>query len=67
MITHAERRFGAWHGVRFAVGERCDRVADYTVASGIFNVQLGRPRAAWEALIETTLHEMFEASARGWL
>ena len=43
---------GALHpGLRFAVGERAGRVADYSVASGIFSVRLSTGDDAWLAHI----------------
>jgi SAM-dependent methyltransferase len=64
MVRRARRRH-AGAGTRFAVGRRCPRVADYTVASGIMNVKLGQPRAVWEAFVAATLGEMRRASRRG--
>jgi SAM-dependent methyltransferase len=50
---------------RFLVGQRADRTADYSVASGVFNVRLSTPDDAWLAHILGTLKEMDAASARG--
>jgi SAM-dependent methyltransferase len=40
-------------------------VADYTVASGIFNVKLDAPADAWEQHVLQTLSRLDELSARG--
>ena len=40
-------------------------VADYTVASGIFNVKLDTPVAEWASYVETTLTQMASLSRRG--
>jgi SAM-dependent methyltransferase len=39
--------------------------ADYTVASGIFNVRLAAPTEAWEAHVFRTLDRLHELSTRG--
>ncbi len=50
---------------RFVVGSRSPRVADYSVASGIFNVRLDVPLPVWERLVERTLRELRETSRLG--
>ena len=65
MVAHAERAFGTWPGVKFTVGARCGSYADYTIASGIFNVQFGYSRALWEQFVKVTLADMFRASCKG--
>ena len=55
-----------WHdeaGVRFVQGTRSPRVADYSIASGIFNVCGAIERDGWEGFIRTTLRAM-KASTR---
>ncbi len=49
----------------FAVGSKCGEVADYAVASGVFNVRLGRPLAAWEAYVEDILIDLNASSRIG--
>src|SRR3954454_15918014 len=39
-------------GVTFAVGSQCGQRADYSLASGVFNVRLGHAVAAWESYVE---------------
>jgi SAM-dependent methyltransferase len=57
---------GALHpGGRFAVGERAGRVADYSMASGIFSVRLSAGDDAWLAHILRTLDQLDAESRRG--
>ncbi|MBQ0821413.1 class I SAM-dependent methyltransferase [Microvirga terrae] len=46
-----------WSGgmIRFYHGWESPRSADYSIASGIFNVMLDQPRPRWENFIERTL------------
>ena len=65
MVRRAKRK---WRGVPdagFIQATRPSRVADYSVASGIFNVQLDQPTDLWEAFIATTLRDLRAASRRG--
>lgn len=63
MVAQA-RRLWARRDARFEVGHRPARVADYSVASGVFNVKLGHTTQAWEALIRATLLDLRETSRR---
>lgn len=65
MIQAARARYAGDARARFAsdVGEL--DVADYVVASGIFNVRLRTPDAAWEAYMRDTLDQMADRAARG--
>lgn len=65
MVTAAGRRFQGVTECRFFVGDRPDSVADYCVASGIFNVRLECPDEDWRAYIEKTLDIMDRSSTRG--
>lgn len=62
MIALAQQRHGA---ERFVVGSRSPRQADYAVASGIFNVRLETPVAAWEKHVEDTLDALHAHTTRG--
>jgi SAM-dependent methyltransferase len=65
MIAAARR---TWRGVpwaRFAAGDAAARTADYSVASGIFNVKLEQPAADWETFIAGTLDGLNASSRRG--
>jgi SAM-dependent methyltransferase len=64
MVSRARRRFSG-PDRRFVVGKASPRVADYSVASGIMNVNCGHSRATWEGFIATMLEQMRRASRRG--
>lgn len=49
----------------FSSAPQLDCIADYSIASGIFNVRFSETEAAWKDYILTTLHNMNEFSARG--
>jgi SAM-dependent methyltransferase len=65
MIRRARRRFRGRDGVRFVQGHRCPGVADYAIASGIFNVQRDQPLPLWEAFIADTLAHLHATSRLG--
>jgi len=50
---------------QFAIAPGATRIADYSVASGIFNVKLSRGRREWERLIARTLLDMHAHSRLG--
>ncbi|CCD96681.1 putative S-adenosyl-L-methionine (SAM)-dependent methyltransferase [Bradyrhizobium sp. ORS 375] len=64
MISRARRRF-AGPQRRFVVASESPRVADYSVASGIMNVNVGYAREAWEDYVKAMLERMFATSRRG--
>ncbi|WP_298927439.1 trans-aconitate 2-methyltransferase [uncultured Ramlibacter sp.] len=49
----------------FAAGHTSPRTADYTVASGVFNVKLRCGQARWIRHIEDCLRQLFETSRHG--
>ena len=65
MIDAARRRHAACTNARFVLGARLTERADYSVASGIFNVRLGRSDDEWRAYLEATLHDLDGASRCG--
>lgn len=65
MIRSAEQRHRGVQQARFLLGSEPDRVADYGVASGIFNVRLGRNDAEWQAYLEATLDVLDRTSRIG--
>jgi len=65
MIAAASRQWDGIADAAFAIGSNCPRVADYTVASGIFNVKLDQPVAVWEEFIRATLEDMSACSTLG--
>jgi SAM-dependent methyltransferase len=65
MIAKAEELHRGRPGCRFLAGERADRVADFAVASGIFNVKLSTANAAWRSHVVETLEVISVGSRRG--
>ena len=64
MVSRARRRFSR-PDCRFVVGTASPRIADYSVASGIMNVNCNYSRAIWEGFVATTLREMRRTSRLG--
>jgi len=65
MIAEAGELHPATEEVAFVGEERALGVADYTVASGIFNVKLQVPAVEWEAYVLETLGAIDGLSRRG--
>jgi SAM-dependent methyltransferase len=65
MIRSAEQRHRGRPQARFVLASQPDAVADYGVASGIFNVRLGRSDAEWRAYVEATLDILDRTSRLG--
>lgn len=65
MIWAAEHRYQDTTQARFILASEPDQVADYGVASGIFNVRLGRSDAEWRAYLEANLDILDRASRIG--
>lgn len=65
MIRRAQRRWRGRVGVRFVRGHAPPEIATYSIASGIFNVQLDQPLPAWEDFIAAALHDLYHTSACG--
>ena len=62
MIRHAKRLWKHCGHASFVIGNSSPRIADYSVASGIFNVKLDQPIDFWERFIADTLADMHAAS-----
>jgi len=65
MIDEARRLWGKRPQTEFLVANASPRVADYSLASGIFNVKLNQSEALWTHFVETTLTAMRAASRKG--
>lgn len=65
MIAAAQKSQSESKHCRFIVGTRADRVAEYTVASGIFNVRSGIDDASWRFHVNAVLDSMRETSTAG--
>lgn len=63
MVEAAQRQFGE-RGC-FEVGSRCHRVADYSVASGLFNVQNDVAPSDWQTFILGVLDDLNTHSRLG--
>jgi SAM-dependent methyltransferase len=64
MVAHAQDAWRNCTGAAFEVGS-ITRPADYSVASGIFNVRLDEPLRLWERFVADTLRTMAAGSRRG--
>lgn len=65
MIEAARRLWQHHSQARFSVDSACHNVADYSLASGVFNVKLDWPVDAWEDYIESILLDLRANSRRG--
>lgn len=65
MVQRARRLWRGHASARFVRGHESPRLADYSVASGIFNVQRDQPRDVWEAFVATTLDQLHRTSRLG--
>ena len=65
MVVAARRLWRGRRSTAFHVGADIPRCADYSVASGIFNVRIHEPLPLWEDFIADTLRQMAQTSARG--
>ncbi len=65
MVQAAEHRHKSFPKARFVLAGEPDQIADYGVASGIFNVRLGRSDGEWRDYLETTLDVLDGTSRLG--
>jgi SAM-dependent methyltransferase len=65
MIGHARALAAGDAAASFVEGPVLPRVADFSVASGVFNVQLGFSQQPWETLVRDVLRELHRASRCG--
>lgn len=65
MIKVAEQRPATAGQARFITAAEPDEVADYGLASGIFNVRLGRSDAEWFDYLQATLDVLDRTSSLG--
>lgn len=66
MVAAARRRWRHRADCAFEVADGTTRLADYSVASGIFNVKLDCPLPEWEVLVARTLDRLQRHSRLGW-
>lgn len=65
MVRAASQRYAGSSDARFEVAPAPSAMADYGVASGIFNVRLGRSDAEWRDYLEATLDILDRTSKLG--
>lgn len=65
MIQAASQRHAAHLQARFLVSAVPDQIADYSVASGVFNVRQERSDAEWYAYLTSTLDVLDRSSRHG--
>ena len=65
MIRAAQNRHAHHPNARFVVTAQPPETADYGIASGIFNVRLGRNDAEWRDYLEDTLDGLDRTSRNG--
>jgi SAM-dependent methyltransferase len=65
MIRAAQNRYAHHPNAHFVVAAKPPETADYGIASGIFNVRLGRSDAEWRDYLEDTLDGLDRTSRRG--
>ena len=66
MITKAQARLASYPQTKkLLCANQPDQPADYSVASGIFNVKLGHSETEWQAYFYHTLHILHQSSLKG--
>jgi len=65
MIGHARRMWARRRKASFEIAAQSTRIANYSVASGIFNVKLSIPEARWVRFIQRSLDDIRATSSRG--
>lgn len=65
MVRAAENRYKSKAMVRFLAKAGPDRVADYGIASGIFNVRLNRTDSEWIDYLQSTVDVLNDTSRLG--
>lgn len=65
MIVAARQRYGGKLMARFTTADRPDSMADFGVASGIFNVRMGRSDLQWFDYLKSTLDILDSTSRLG--
>jgi SAM-dependent methyltransferase len=65
MIDHARRLWRRREGIAFANTWASPRIADYSIASGVFNIKLDHPINLWERFINASLANIAATSRRG--
>jgi SAM-dependent methyltransferase len=65
MISAAKQRYDGRVQANFLISSEPNQVADFGVASGIFNVRMGRSNDEWRSYLEATLDVLNQTSRFG--
>jgi SAM-dependent methyltransferase len=65
MLNAAGRRHLQNPQANFILSSKPDRMSDYGIASGIFNVRMGRSDGQWQSYLESTLNDLDKTSKLG--
>lgn len=65
MLKNAENYLSEFENINLFKSSKLGSMADYTIASGIFNVRFDNGISDWEEHIKSTLIDMFEHSSKG--
>lgn len=65
MVDQARLLWRRYRRTAFAVGSENPRMADYSVASGLFNVQQDQPVAIWTLFVQQVLTGLLATSRKG--
>ena len=65
MIEAAAKRHNSVQNAKFHTGSKAPQIADYSIASGIFNVKQLRPNTTWRDYVLKTLDSINNASRVG--
>lgn len=65
MIETAKSRKPVNSSATYVASSKCHRVADYSVASGLFNVRQDIPISDWESFTHTILEDLNACSLKG--
>jgi len=65
MIDAAKRRHDKYKDARFIINSKPDKISDFSIASGIFNVRLKKNDLEWFSYMRCVLDNLNFASARG--
>lgn len=65
MVAAAKRRYETSDNARFVCSAVPDQIADFGIASGIFNVRLGRSDPDWQEYLRATLNILDRTSKKG--
>jgi len=65
MVAAAQAKWSQRAATAFVVAAACPGAADYSVASGVFNVKLDWPGEAWEVYVESILRDLRANSRLG--